>query len=159
MRGKIERFAWVERWLARGGQPDSAAFEALRKQGVRIIVNLRQRDGRKAVERARLRYIHIPVRNDHAPTRGQIRQWLELCSAHRRTDPIFVHCKGGEGRTSAFCAALRLAQGQTRRTGPVSSRSRGRCGGRPIHACLNMNYKRPVLSGARGILLKPTSAL
>jgi protein tyrosine phosphatase (PTP) superfamily phosphohydrolase (DUF442 family) len=108
---EIERFAWIDRWLARGGQPDSAAFEMLRMQGIRIIVNLRQRDGRKMVERAGLSYVHIPVKNDHAPTRGQIRQWLELCSAHHRADPIFVHCKGGEGRTSAFCAAVRLAQG------------------------------------------------
>lgn len=110
--GKIERFAWFDQWLARGGQPESsAAFETLKTQGVRIIVNLRQRDKRRAVERAGFRYVHIPVKNDRAPTRDQIAEWLELCSEHYRTDPIFVHCKGGEGRTSLFCAAVRLAEG------------------------------------------------
>ncbi len=111
MRHEIERFAWFDRWLARGGQPDYAAFETLKAQGVRIIVNLRKRDQRKAVERAGLIYVHIPVKNDRAPSREQVSQWLELCSTHHRTEPLFVHCKGGEGRTSTFCAAVRLAQG------------------------------------------------
>lgn len=111
MGNDIERFAWVDRWLARGGQPSSDALETLKTQGVRIIVNLRERDKRKAVEGAGLRYVHIPVKNDRAPARDQVVQWLELCSKHHLTDPIFVHCKGGEGRTSTFCAVVRLAQG------------------------------------------------
>lgn len=64
-------------------------------------------------ERAGLDVVHIPVKNDTAPTVDQVVTWLTLCKQCYRNRPIFVHCKSGEGRTSAFCAALRLAQGHS----------------------------------------------
>jgi protein tyrosine phosphatase (PTP) superfamily phosphohydrolase (DUF442 family) len=107
----IERFAWFDPWLARGGQPSPAALKWLKDNGVRVIVDLRERSEQKAVERAGLAFAHIPVKNDLAPTHVQIVQWLQLCQDHRRNGALFVHCHGGEGRTSTFCAAVRLAQG------------------------------------------------
>ncbi len=108
---EIERFAWYDSWLARGGQPGRGAYEKLKMQGVSLVINLRERDERKIVENAGLRYVHIPVKNDRAPDYEQIGEWLELCRECSATDRLFVHCKGGEGRTSTFCAAVRLAQG------------------------------------------------
>lgn len=107
----IERFAWFEPWLARGGQPSTGALEDLKAQGIRIIVNLRMRDETNKVQDAGFEGLHIPVRNDHAPTESQALRWLTICEQNYESKPIFVHCKGGEGRTSAFCALVRLAQG------------------------------------------------
>lgn len=56
--------------------------------------------------------IRMPVPNDEPPTDDQALQWLTICERHRRVQkPIYVHCKAGEGRTSVFCALVRLAQG------------------------------------------------
>jgi protein tyrosine phosphatase (PTP) superfamily phosphohydrolase (DUF442 family) len=112
-KGGIERFAWFEPWLARGGQPSEDDLIDLRAQGVRTVVNLRERDEASDVERLHLQSIHIPVVNDEAPTKQQALEWLTLCERLCSTAPLFVHCKGGEGRTSLFCALVRVAQGCT----------------------------------------------
>jgi hypothetical protein len=36
MGDEIERFAWVDRWLARGGQPSSAALEHAQNAKYRV---------------------------------------------------------------------------------------------------------------------------
>jgi len=109
----IERFAWFEPWLARGGQPPKDALRELAAQGVRIVVNLREHDETRDVEKVNMLPVHIPVKNDRAPSDAQVRQWLALCERNGSSERerIFIHCKGGEGRTSVFCAALRMAQG------------------------------------------------
>jgi protein tyrosine phosphatase (PTP) superfamily phosphohydrolase (DUF442 family) len=112
-RDGIERFAWFEPWLARGGQPSEHDLIDLRAQGVKTVVNLRERDESSEVERLHLQSIHIPVVNDEAPSEKQALEWLALCERQCSTAPLFVHCKGGEGRTSLFCALVRLAQGWT----------------------------------------------
>ncbi|HEV3154875.1 MAG TPA: protein-tyrosine phosphatase family protein [Candidatus Baltobacteraceae bacterium] len=112
---RIKRFAWFTPWLARGGQPSAKALQWLAAHGVQTIVNLREHDGRRAVEAAGLQYVHIPVKNDRAPTEEQVLEWLRLCEHHDPSRAVFVHCEAGEGRTSTFCAAVRLAQGWTAR--------------------------------------------
>jgi protein tyrosine/serine phosphatase len=108
---EIENFAWVEPWLGRGAQPKLRGYTWLEEQGFRVVVNLRIHDETKSVKKfaSRLEPIQIAVINNAAPTDEQALQWLEIC-ASRYMRPIFVHCNLGEGRTSAFCALLRLAQ-------------------------------------------------
>lgn len=108
---RIKRFAWCDFWLARGGQPSHEALILLKAQGVRTIVNLRERDERRKVERTGLEAVHIPVKNDKAPTEEAALPWLALCEQYHPDRRLFVHCEAGEGRTSTFCALVRLAPG------------------------------------------------
>ncbi len=109
----IERFGWVEPWLARGAQPNSAGYKWLAGHGVGVVVNLREADCARDVERSApsLQSVHLPVKNDRPPADDQVAQWFDLCDRIASGRPIFVHCKGGEGRTSVFCALTRLRQG------------------------------------------------
>ncbi len=109
----VKNFARPESWLGRGGQPDIEGYHWLFNQGFRVVVNLRIHDESRKIakQEPNLQFIHIPVKNNLAPTEGQALQWLVVCEANQTTNPIFVHCKNGEGRTSTFCALARIAQG------------------------------------------------
>lgn len=109
----IANFARLEPWLVRGDQPDRAGYKWLALHDVNLVVNFRLRDLHKKVEKAapHLEYIHIPVKNDRPPTEEQALQWLELCRRNAPARTLFGHCKGGAGRTSTFCALVRIAQG------------------------------------------------
>ena len=109
----INKFAWVEPWLARGAQPTLRGYAWLADNGFKVVVNLRTHDEAQSVKKsaATLEPIHIPVVNNQAPSDEQALQWVELC-ASQYMRPLFIHCNLGEGRTSAFCALVRQAQGR-----------------------------------------------
>lgn len=109
---EINNFAWIEQWLARGAEPKPAGYKWLADKQIETVVNLRSHDLAESVRNAssNLQSIHIPVENNRAPSDEQALQWLQLCSS-RPMRPIFVHCNAGEGRTSTFCALVRMAQG------------------------------------------------
>jgi protein tyrosine/serine phosphatase len=111
----IKRFAVVEPWLMRGDQPDRDGYEWLASHGVRSVVCLRKRNVDRKVRKAApsLYSIHLPVKNDCPPTDQQALEWLQLCSRSKASGAVFVHCRGGKGRTSVFCALVRAAQGWT----------------------------------------------
>ncbi len=122
----VANFAAIEPWLFRGDQPDDEGYRWLVARGVRVIVNLRKRNTKKRAHRAApgIDYKHIPVTNDHAPRRRQAIEFLTLCQNCRPERPIYVHCRGGKGRTSTFCALVRLAQGwPAAKLSPNNSRS------------------------------------
>ena len=109
---EIDKFAWIEPWLARGAQPTHRGYAWLADHGFKVVVNLRSHDETKSVKRfaPSLVPVHIPVSNNRAPSDEQALQWLELCASPYMR-PLLVHCNLGEGRTSAFCALVRIAQG------------------------------------------------
>lgn len=96
----------------RGDQPDRVGYGWLGTHGVHFVVNLRTRNVDQRVRRGSqtLKSIQVPVKNEHAPTQQQALDWLELCSVGKPHKIIFVHCRGGKGRTSTFCALVRAAQ-------------------------------------------------
>ncbi len=109
---QINNFAWIEPWLARGAEPTLAGYKWLADNLFKTVVNLRSHEVDQAVRNSSddLEPIHIPVKNNQAPSDEQALQWLQICSL-RAMRPIFVHCNAGEGRTSTFCALVRIAQG------------------------------------------------
>ena len=110
-KSNIGHYTRVEEWLGRGGQPAKDGFKMLAHYGFRTIVNLRQREEAIPGEFAQaFRFVHIPVKNHHAPSVDQALEWLALC-ADAGNHPIFVHCEEGEGRTSTFIGLVRIAQG------------------------------------------------
>jgi protein-tyrosine phosphatase len=109
---EIDKFGWLEEWLGRGAEPSLAGYRWLARNGFKTVVNLQSHDAEGIVRssEADLEPIHIPVRDNTAPSEEQALMWLELCSSPYLR-PVFVHCHGGEGRTSTFCALVRIAQG------------------------------------------------
>jgi protein-tyrosine phosphatase len=55
--------------------------------------------------------VHIPIKNNFAPSFEQAMRWLAICKASQFVRRLLVHCSVGEGRTSTFCALVRIAQG------------------------------------------------
>jgi protein tyrosine/serine phosphatase len=110
---EIRNFAWIELWLARGAEPKLAGYRWLADNEFKTVVNLRSPDLAQTVRNtsANLEPIHIPVKNNLAPSDEQALRLLQLCSL-RPMRRIFVHCNAGEGRTSTFCALIRIAQGR-----------------------------------------------
>ena len=95
-----------------GGEPDGdAAFEALRKLGVKTIVSV---DGaRPDVARARkygLRYVHIPIGYDGLPAKAAAALTRVVREAKA---PIYVHCHHGKHRGPAAAAVACIASGDT----------------------------------------------
>jgi protein tyrosine/serine phosphatase len=113
MSAKPAGFARVTTWLARGAQPRKKHFEALRFDGIDTIVNLRRRDEAEVIESCapHVLAVHIPVADNEPPTTMQAVKWLRFCDDVYETRHIYVHCKNGNGRTSVFCALVRIAQG------------------------------------------------
>lgn len=109
----IEAFGWVEPWLARGAQPRAEQYRWLAEQGFQIVVSLRSKQEERGIERAapQLLAVAIPVEDHHAPTDEQALKWLRFCACVENRTKMYVHCRQGHGRTSVFCALVRLAQG------------------------------------------------
>lgn len=113
----VPRFQQVDERLFRGGQPDRTGFEALRRLGVRTIVNLRsEHDERALVEELGLKYVQIPV----PPAPFGVRVRLPDAAVRRFfavvDDPVsgrvFVHCRRGADRTGVAVGLYRIARQQ-----------------------------------------------
>ena len=106
-------FAWVTAWLARGAWPRKRQYDALRFEGIDTIVNLRRRDESERIEKCapHALAVHIPLRDDEPPSTMQAVKWLRFCDDVREKRHVYVHCNKGDGRTSVFCALVRIAQG------------------------------------------------
>jgi protein tyrosine phosphatase (PTP) superfamily phosphohydrolase (DUF442 family) len=95
-----------------GGEPDGdAAFEALRKLGVKTIVSV---DGARpdaaAARKYGLRYVHIPIGYDGIPAEAA----AALTRVMREADaPVYVHCHHGKHRGPAAAAVACIASGDT----------------------------------------------
>jgi protein tyrosine phosphatase (PTP) superfamily phosphohydrolase (DUF442 family) len=98
--------------LVGGSQPENAAWDLLKRRGIRTVVNLRQEDNseKAEVERHGLIPFYIPVVDQKAPSIAQARQFVKFVNdpTHR---PVFVHCREGVGRTHTMIAAWRIASG------------------------------------------------
>ncbi len=110
----VENAFQVSASLFRGAQPSEPGLAELKKLGISVIVNLRERGSeveseRKLVEALGLRYVSIPVGSWSAPAREQVVEFLTLL---RRSpgDKIFVHCHLGRDRTGVMIAAYRVAE-------------------------------------------------
>jgi len=112
---EIDHFAWMEPWIARSGQPHPTGYAWLADHDFDLIVNLRMRDEFRAAREyaSQLELVHIPIKNNFAPSFEQAMRWLVICKASQSRRRLLVHCGAGEGRTSTFCALVRIAQGMS----------------------------------------------
>lgn len=106
----IKNFGKVNQNYFRGGQPEAAGFEDLRRIGVRTVIDLQDGDRRKeesTVKALGLNYINIPLDDHDRPYDEQVQKFLSLAQDQNNW-PIFVHCAGGRHRTGALTAAYRM---------------------------------------------------
>jgi len=110
----VENVFQVNASLFRGAQPSEPGLAELKKLGISVIVNLRERGAeveseRREAEALGLRFVSIPIGGLSAPARDQVAEFLTLLrrSPH---DKIFVHCHLGRDRTGVMIAAYRVAE-------------------------------------------------
>lgn len=97
----------------RGAQPDDAGIQALAKQGVHTILDLRNSEERsereeKLAESLGLKYISLPLSGYSAPSNTQVSKALAALNDQKEW-PVFVHCKRGADRTGTVIACYRIS--------------------------------------------------
>jgi uncharacterized protein (TIGR01244 family) len=109
----VENFHQVNEHIYRGAQPTTAGFQSLAKMGVKTVIDLRETDGRsalekKAVEANGMRYINIPLHGMSAPPPAAVDKVMALFN-DASGGPVFIHCKRGADRTGTVVACYRIA--------------------------------------------------
>lgn len=127
----IVRFEQVDAALFRGGQPDAAGFEYLKRLGIRTIVNLRKNDEERAlVEAMGFRYVSLstgltPFGFGGTLSPDVVRRFFEIVD-DPASGPVFLHCRRGADRTGTLIAMHRIArQGWTAAAAYDEARSIG----------------------------------
>jgi protein tyrosine/serine phosphatase len=93
--------------LSRGSWPSSKKLADLKAQGFTTVINLcSERVQDKAVKRAKLQSINIPVEDNTVPTETQVQAFLD--DVLDSTGETYVHCEQGKGRTGCMVAAFRV---------------------------------------------------
>jgi tyrosine-protein phosphatase OCA1 len=101
--GKLNDYIW------RSGQPTREGYQLLAKQGLKTVVNLREEFPQdKDLIPQGVRYVYLPIKDEHAPTDEQAKAFLDLVSKPENW-PILVHCHGGEGRAGVMSALVRTS--------------------------------------------------
>jgi len=87
----------------------------LHRRGVRAIVSLTEQPLDSALlKEYHFQYLHLPVRDFHAPELSQVRRFMVfLRRAESRGRPVVVHCGAGCGRTGTLLACALVQRGCT----------------------------------------------
>lgn len=113
------------------GQPSPGELDALARDGVRTVINLRSPDEAidfdeaREVERLGLRYVCLPVDGPQDVTPETVRQFSRELERARADGPVLVHC----GSANRVGALLALDLGFTRGVPPDEALSFGRAAG------------------------------
>lgn len=93
--------------LYRGAQPTAEGMKALKKMGIKTVVNLRAfHDDKDLLKGTGLAYERIEFNTWHAE-REDIVRFLKIVTDTNNM-PVFVHCQHGADRTGTMCAIYRL---------------------------------------------------
>ena len=111
----ITNFTKVDAVVACGGATDTAALEALKNDGFKAVINLRQatEQGANVEENATrakalgLNYIHLPL-NGQSPDAKVVDDFLAAV-ANKANQPVFIHCASAS-RVGALWLVKRVLQ-------------------------------------------------
>ena len=110
----VKNFAQVDDRLWRGAAPTPAGYEALARNGVVTVVDLRAEEDVHVDEdhlaRLGINRVHLPLRDGQAPSEALVDEFLEV--VERSGGRAFVHCGAGVGRTGTMSAAYLVSTGQ-----------------------------------------------
>jgi protein-tyrosine phosphatase len=99
--GKLNDYIW------RSGQPSRDGYQFLATQGLKTVINLREEFPQdKDLMPQGVRYVYIPIKDEHAPTDAQAKEFLKT-AADPANWPLLVHCQGGQGRAGLMSALIR----------------------------------------------------
>ncbi len=107
----ISNFGKVDEGLYRGAQPGDEALRALKRLGVKSIINLRMPndDWKTEPQFAHdngILYTNVPLRGLGRPTSSQVSTVLKLIQT--LPAPVFIHCAHGCDRTGTIVACYRI---------------------------------------------------
>jgi protein tyrosine phosphatase (PTP) superfamily phosphohydrolase (DUF442 family) len=108
---RIENFGQVNANYYRGAQPKGRDYADLAGLGVKSVIDLTGDDGeadeKGMVERAGMRYSHIPMTTHEPPTSARLAEFLKIVN-DPASRPVYVHCVGGRHRTGVMTAVYRI---------------------------------------------------
>jgi protein tyrosine phosphatase (PTP) superfamily phosphohydrolase (DUF442 family) len=108
----LENFGRVNENYYRGSQPREVEFAALRRLGVKTVIDLRKDrlDLAEGWAQANgLKYVNIPLTIERPATDAQTEVFLALVNDPANW-PVYVHCKGGRHRTGQMTALYRITK-------------------------------------------------
>jgi len=111
----LPRFDQVHSYFWRGAAPSFAGIDALKKLGVKTIVDLRRTPQRIEAERkycqlVGVKYVSLPM-GDFIPTVGKQKTFLTIvneAAQNSQAAPVFLHCSHGSDRTGYLTALWRV---------------------------------------------------
>lgn len=103
----LSNFARVADGIYRGAQPTKEGFAALKKMGIRTIINLRDwHSDADELKGLGLKYISIPcVASDIRESK--IAAFIKAAT-NPANQPVFIHCQHGSDRTGLMLAVYRV---------------------------------------------------
>jgi protein tyrosine phosphatase (PTP) superfamily phosphohydrolase (DUF442 family) len=105
----LPNFGSLNDVIWRSGQPTREGYQFLATRGLKTVVNLRQEFPQdKDLIPEGVQYIHIPIRDEHAPTDEQAKEIVKIASDPANW-PLLIHCQGGEGRAGTMSAVIRFS--------------------------------------------------
>jgi tyrosine-protein phosphatase SIW14 len=109
----VGNFHKVNEQVYRGAQPTGQGFASLAKIGIKTVIDLRETNGRSAVEKKTveangMRYINVPMFGMTAPSNADVQKVLALFN-DSSAGPVFVHCRRGADRTGTVVACYRIS--------------------------------------------------
>ena len=101
-----------EEKIYRGASPGPDDIIKLKEKGIRSIVNLQAEnsEAKDFVEELGMKFFHIPVIDQRAPTIEQIEEFIEI-AGNEENLPLYVHCFAGLERTGTMIACYRIYNG------------------------------------------------
>lgn len=112
----VPNFGVVSPALWRSAQPSQANFDAMKKAGLKTVINLRDgekdiRVGKQMAENAGLKYVSLPLSVFKSVKPQEIDKFLKVVN-DPVNQPVLVHCRQGQDRTGTMVAIYRLTQQQ-----------------------------------------------
>lgn len=110
----LQHYSQITPQLHIGGQHDARGMAALQERGITAVVNLRKRHDDEKSGAAPDRYLHLPVRDNTAPTQEQLHEGVNFITQQiEEGGAVYVHCGVGVGRASTLAAAYLVSTGMT----------------------------------------------
>lgn len=112
--GEIANYSRVSSRLHRGGQPTGEGFRWLVNHGVKTVVSLRGEDplDLDVMKWSKVKRLKISVKDGDFPTLPQVEEFIRTVD-DPESGPVYVHCRGGVGRTGIMVACWRVSHGWT----------------------------------------------